>query len=124
MRSVRLLLTVSLLTGMTACTVQQVDPTADIPIISYQSDISLIMSTQCAVSGCHDGSSGELGSLLTYDDVMRYGGVEPGKPHNSRLYNTIRRYVGNVMPPAPNQPLSDEQIAAIYVWILQGAHNN
>lgn len=109
--------------GFMACTVTPVDPTADLPTISYSTDISPIISANCASSGCHDGN-GELGSLQTYDELIRYTDVQAGKPHNSNLYNIIRLYIGNVMPPKPNNHLTDEQIATIYVWILQGAKNN
>lgn len=110
---------------MSSCITQQVDPTADLPTISYQTDISPIISSNCASVGCHvGGSGGELFPLTTYDEVVRYCGVKAGKPHDSQLYNIIRLYTGGAMPPSPNDPLSDEQIASIYVWILQGANNN
>lgn len=110
--------------ALSSCAVQQVDPTADIPTLSFQTDISPIISANCALSGCHDGNGGEH-ALLSFDDVLSYGEVTPNKPHNSKIYEVIRLYSGeNAMPPAPNQPLTDQQIGAIYVWILQGAHNN
>ncbi len=113
-----------LLLALGACT-QQVDPSADIPVLSYQTDISPIISANCALtSGCHSGD-GELFPMLTYDDVINRCGVQPGKPHSSKLYDVIRLYSGeSAMPPPPSAPLTDEQIATIYVWILQGAKDN
>lgn len=121
--SVRLLVAALFIAGLSACTVQPVDPTADLPVLSYQTDISPIISANCASSGCHDGN-GDLGNLQTYDNLMSFCDVQPGKPHSSNLYKIIRSYTGNVMPPKPNSQLTDEQIATIYVWILQGAKNN
>ncbi|MCC6459047.1 MAG: hypothetical protein IT260_01170 [Saprospiraceae bacterium] len=124
MRHVILLPLLVVIVALSSCSVQQVDPTADIPTLSFQKDISPIVSANCALSGCHDGT-GEEPALLSFDDVMSYGEVTPGKPHDSKLYEVIRLYSGEeAMPPAPNQPLTDQQIGAIYVWILQGAHNN
>lgn len=125
MHSVKLIPLLAGLAFLSSCITQQVDPTADLPNISYQTDISPIISANCAYSGCHDGGGNELFSLATYDELIRHSGVKAGKPHDSRLYDVIRQYTGeSAMPPSPNEPLSDEQIATIYVWILQGAKNN
>lgn len=107
-----------------ACTVEPVDPSADIPVQSYQSDISPIISANCALAGCHGANDREF-PLLTYDDVIHYCEVRASKPHDSKLYEVIRLLGGeSAMPPKPNPPLTDKQIGAIYVWILQGAQNN
>jgi hypothetical protein len=111
-----------LVLALAACTTKQT-LSADLPVVSFQSDIQPIMSANCAVgSRCHSGSGGHLESLLTYTGVMRY--VTAGDAHGSPLYSTVRLYYGNVMPPSPNPHLSDDQIAKIYVWINQGAQNN
>lgn len=123
MRFLRLLFFLLLLWGMAAC-VQQVDPSVDIPAMSYQSDIAPIINGNCAIPGCHATGDEEF-PLETYDDVIHYCDVQAGKPHSSRLYKVIRKYIGgSAMPPKPNAPLTDEQIAMIYVWILQGAKDN
>ena len=110
---------------LASCTTEPVDPTADLPVISYQTDISPIISANCALaSGCHGGNSEEF-LLLSYDDVIKHCEVTPGKPHDSELYRVIRLFGGEkAMPPKPNVPLTDEQIGTIYLWILQGAKNN
>ena len=107
--------------ALVRCT-QQVDPSADIPTVSYSQEISPIISSNCALSGCHDGNSHEF-ALLSYSDLMHY--VTPADAHGSQLYEVIRLYSGErAMPPSPNTPLTDQQIASIYVWILQGALDN
>jgi hypothetical protein len=109
--------------ALSYCTTK-VDPTADIPVVPYSTDVSPIISANCASPSCHDGS-GHLFPLLTYDDVMNYCSVKSGDAHGSGLYQVIKSYIpGTVMPPKPNDPLTDAQIGSIYVWILQGAKNN
>ena len=123
MRRISFLCLTFLVLGASAC-VQQVDPSADIPVVSFKSDIAPMMSANCASTGCHTGG-GRLFSLQTYDEVIKNGDVQPGKPHSSALYNVVRKYTGeSAMPPKPNERLTDEQIGLIYVWILQGAKDN
>lgn len=109
-----------LLLGASACTTSIVPADPDIPVVSYQTDISPIIAANCALAdGCHDGNS-DLAPLLTHSDLLRY--VKPGDPYNSSLYTVIRSYTSDqAMPPKPSDPLTDKQIAQIYVWILQGA---
>ncbi len=105
-----------------ACTTT-IEPADNLPVVSFQSDISPILAANCALAdGCHGSSGGEF-PLVTYDQVSRY--VNAGDPYNSKLYESIRAYAGEgAMPPKPNSPLSDQQIGQIYVWILQGATDN
>jgi hypothetical protein len=110
-------------TGIAAC-VTEVEPAADIPAVGYRRDIAPIISANCGVPACHDGS-GEEASLLGYDNLIRNGGVKAGDARGSTLYEVIRLYAGEkAMPPTPYQALTDEQIGRIYVWILQDAKNN
>src|SRR5258708_27988002 len=89
------------------------------PIFTFNNDVSSIILNNCATAGCHDGTSRRR-PLMTYANVMYY--VTPGKPYNSNLFTTVIKLTGKKMP--PNGPLSDPQIRAIYVWILQGAKEN
>ena len=118
------LLTASLLfIGMIySCTTILVDPEVPIPTVSYQNDISPIIAANCGQPGCHGSEKTEKFNLLSYAELSKL--AVPYKPHNSKLNNVIRSYSGNVMPPKPNNPLSDTQIGQIYVWILQGATDN
>lgn len=117
------LLTLALLIGLaSACTTIIVEPDAAVPTVSYQNDIAPIIAANCAQSGCHGTDRPRKFSLLSYSELSRL--VVPNKPHSSELYNVIRLYEGGVMPPKPNESLSDMQIGQIYVWILQGATEN
>lgn len=105
-----------------SCTTITVEPDAPIPTVSYKNDIAPIIAANCAQSGCHGTEQTEKFNLLSYASLSRL--VTPNKPHNSKLYNVIRLYDSGAMPPSTQAPLSDVQIAQIYVWILQGATEN
>lgn len=105
-----------------SCTTITVEPDAPIPTLSYKKDIAPIIASNCGQSGCHGAERTEKFNLLSYSSLS--GLVQPNQPHNSSLYNVIRLYDSGAMPPSPNNPLSDVQIAQIYVWILQGATDN
>lgn len=87
--------------------------------ICFDSQVLPIIQSNCAKSGCHDGS-GEF-PLTTYEQILRK--VEPGKPNKSSLYKVMNTWQGapNFMPPSPSQPLSNAQITNIQLWIMEGA---
>lgn len=98
---------------------------ADTPTVCFQGEVYPIIKSNCAISGCHSASShGEGPVLAAYDNIRNY--VVPFKPNKSDLYNAITRKAGfeESMPPASRQPLTQEQIDKISIWILQGAENN
>lgn len=95
------------------------------PEVKFSTDINPIIIANCTQDGCHGSVNHEEFKLLTYDDVMNYGGVSAGNPHSSNLYSvisTLNKY--NIMPPPPIPALSDTQIKTVYLWIAQGAKNN
>jgi hypothetical protein len=100
-----------------ACTHDAVIP--DTPAISFASDISPLITSNCASSGCHDGTSHEF-SLIGYDAIKRK--VKAGNANGSSLYTRIAANGSGAMP--PNNPLTDDQVRLVYVWIMQGAKNN
>lgn len=89
--------------------------------VCYQTQIEPIINSNCAMSGCHDGT-GEAGSLTSYNDVMQY--VKPGKPDKSKLVQVITGKGEEFMPPASNSALTQDQINLIQQWILEGAGND
>lgn len=91
-------------------------------LISFETQILPIISSNCAFSGCHDAETAEDGVVLdTYDKIMKE--VKPGDPNDSELYESITDEPDDIMPPPPYNPLSQSQIRLIYDWIMQGAHN-
>lgn len=91
--------------------------------ICFESKIQPIINSNCAVSGCHDGSDGELPVLISYTDIMRE--VKAGKPGDSKLYEVLTKNQNSeeFMPPRPRTPLTSEQMTLIELWILEGAKN-
>ena len=93
------------------------DPTK----IYFQQQVLPILVSYCAKAGCHDNTSHKEGIILTsYNSAMSTGGVRPGYPNNSKLYNNIQN---GEMPPRGNPQLTQAQKDLIYNWILQGAEN-
>jgi len=91
--------------------------------ICFETQVQPIINSNCSVSGCHDGSDGELPVLITYNDIMRE--VKANKPNDSKLMEVITENPGSedYMPPSPRTPLTSEQIRLIETWILEGAQN-
>ncbi len=98
------------------------------PVISFGADIQPILAGNCQMSSCHassqNGGEARARPLDTYTDVMSNGGIVPYQAHSSSLYERVINESGNIMPPAPAQPLSQQQLLNIYLWIMQGANNN
>jgi hypothetical protein len=114
--SLTLLIILSVFSWFTSCT--HVANIANIPEVCFTSDILPIFTSNCAISGCHDGGGRESRlSLKSYSGISK--DVTPGNPAGSRLYQTIISKWGNLMP--PNKPLSLENRTKIRVWIEQGA---
>ena len=109
----------SLVIITTACRHKPVIP--DLPAISFGKDVQPIITANCALSGCHEAYTQK--SLADYNDVMRY--ITPGDAPKSQLYKSIISLGGiGTKPMPPSQPLSEEQLKLIYVWIMQGAKRN
>ena len=92
------------------------------PEVSFKHDVQSIVAGNCAISGCHTSSQGEQFSLIKYEEITSI--VKKGNARDSRLYQSITGKSANLMPPAPQALLTNEQIGLIYVWIEQGAKNN
>lgn len=92
-----------------------------IDTICFESDVLPIFQTNCAISGCHDGSTEEI-KYVDYESIMET--VTPNDAKDSKAYKSITdTWSEEFMPPLPRQPLSKEQRTLIYLWIEQGAKN-
>jgi len=91
--------------------------------VCFDSQVMLIINSNCNVSGCHNSGGGELPALNTYEDISRL--VKPGKPMESELHEVLTANPNSekFMPPKPKQALTSAQIDEISLWILQGAKN-
>ncbi|MGD2134623.1 MAG: hypothetical protein PVF27_00610 [Gemmatimonadales bacterium] len=104
-------------------------------------DVQPILTANCALSGCHAGSSPAQGMNLaegqthqnTVDvpssEAAGVDRIEPGQPDESYLVHKIQGTQtsvggsGSRMPLGGN-PLTQEQIDLIRAWIADGAGNN
>lgn len=92
----------------------------NVPYVSFSGRVLPIIQSNCAKSGCHDGNQF---SLRNYDEIRSR--ITPENAHASNLYqNMIYLEPSRVMPPPPDQPMSEQQLQTIYTWIMQGAKDN
>lgn len=84
--------------------------------VRYSNSIEMIISTNCAQSGCHVGPNG-IGDLdlSTYEDVKRIA-------ENGDLVGRITGTTGPIMPTSGALP--DCDIEKIERWVAAGAENN
>lgn len=88
--------------------------TCDTTTVTYSGSIQNIMTHNCAISGCHDGSN----ALARYN-LTSYNGVVQSISHG--LLDAINRN-GSVVPmPQTGAKLSDCDITKITTWVNDGA---
>lgn len=94
--------------------------------VYFENDILPLLLSNCAMSGCHDAGSAEEGVILTnYQNIIQTGGIRPGSPTESELFEKITESrLDKRMPPPPTPAFSSSQIELIRKWIAQGAKNN
>lgn len=109
--------------------------------ISLARDVQPIFTANCALSGCHAGSSPVLGQNLSaglaYASIVNvpaqeapgFFRVRPSLPDSSYLVHKIEGTQGELggsggRMPLGAPPLSVAEIATIRAWIAAGAPNN
>ncbi|MFT3844667.1 MAG: hypothetical protein QM725_06420 [Lacibacter sp.] len=91
--------------------------------VYFANEIFPLVSSTCAMSGCHDAVTHKDGvNLTTYANIMKY--VVPGNASNSKLYKEIVKTGSERMPPPPMAAWTSDQVAKLAKWINQGAANN
>jgi hypothetical protein len=113
--SLTLVILLALFSWFTSCT--HVANIANLPEVCFTADVLPIFTTNCAISGCHDGRGETQMALNNYTEISN--GVTAGNPAASRLYLSMIAKWSNIMPPA--KPLSLENREKIRIWIEQGA---
>jgi len=97
--------------------------------LSFTSDIQPILTTNCAISGCHSGSSPQgnftLESSKAYATLSKKGSgyIDVSDPKSSVLYSSIVS-ISNPMPPNGMQALSACDLKRIEIWMSEGAKDN
>lgn len=93
--------------------------------VSFSQEVMPIIQMGCQHAGCHGDSLNQEFKLVDYETVMSGGEIEPGKPHDSKLYEVITLPESDEDHMPRDRPsLSDRNIKLIYIWIAQGAKDN
>lgn len=131
-------------TGMTVITAsgdgQSGTATITVTTPSLASHVQPILSSSCALSGCHAGASPQQGmnlsSGLMHSNTVNIPSnesgldrIEPGQPNQSYLVHKIQGTQGTVggsgvQMPFGGPPLSQANIDIIRAWIADGAQDN
>lgn len=90
----------------------------------FANDVMPIIASNCAITGCHGGGSAQDGiELSTYEGILDI--IDVDDPVDSELIEVITEDdPDKIMPPPPNNQLTEEQISTLLAWISQGAQNN
>lgn len=114
-----------LITGLSGCYKDIIDPGPDPnappQFVSFKDNLIPIFTTNCALSGCHDGLSHNpaLTADKAYSSITSGGYISLSSPASSILYGEVK---SGDMP--PSGPLKPTDVQKIYDWIRNGAPNN
>jgi len=127
----KLLLVTGIIVLAQACTTKKDTPQpacANFPdSVSFKADIIPILTTNCAISGCHTTPNPQselnLSASVAYSQLLNVGDgyVTPGNPGTSVMYSSITN-PSQIMPPTGQ--MNSCTIDLIKIWIQQGAKNN
>ncbi len=96
----------------------------DPDIVYFEQDILPFFTARCGFSGCHDSGTNEDGVTLdNYNDIVADLDIFDDDWNDNELYEVIVENDPR-MPPDPYEPLTDDQIDMLFLWIQQGAPNN
>ncbi len=96
--------------------------------VSYFRDIRPIFQVHCL--GCHQPAKAMGEFVMTNFEGLLKGGesetaaVEPGKPDESNLLAQITPANGKAEMPKDKEPLAEDQIKRIRLWIAEGAQDD
>lgn len=104
-----------------------VDSTGCDPNTTYfVNDVLPILSSSCAMSGCHDAATAQDGVVLTdYGQITATADVRPGDADGSDLYEVLVESDPSkkMPPPSSGITLTGGQIQTVRDWIQSGAQN-
>jgi hypothetical protein len=91
--------------------------------VYFANTIQPLLNSMCAVPECHDVLTAESDVVLTnYSTIIQQ--VEPFDLNGSDLWDKGIMDENDPMPPSGSPQLTQEQIAQVQTWIMQGALNN
>lgn len=92
--------------------------------LCFQRDILPIFVSNCAKSGCHDAASHEDGYVLdNYANIIRRG-ITPGRPGNSKIWESVAEETGDDRMPKNAPALTALQLSLLNRWITEGAKDS
>ena len=104
------------LIGLDSCVYHDLPDSVCTEDMSFAEDIKPIISTKCAISGCHNG---DMGPDLNWTNFEQF---------SKRVQSGLVKYrvTHRIMPPSfsPEGPLTQDQINTIACWADQGGLNN
>jgi hypothetical protein len=123
MKSKLIIILIFLLGTLASCTKDTVKPTvlpSTTTAVKLSTDLQPLFSTNCAVSGCHDGNNMDpnLTAGSSYTAIMDAGVVDTTNPSNSTLYKKVN--TGGSMANYANPTFASK----VFQWIQEGAKNN
>ena len=87
--------------------------------VSFSEDVSPIIVSKCATTGCHNGDGDPSGPGADRN------WLDSDRLREQAKNGLVKSYVINrIMPPGSKPPLSQAEIDAIACWIDQGAQDN
>lgn len=89
--------------------------------VDFKNEVLPLITSKCAMPGCHNSPNGEDGVVLdSYAKIRRE--VSPGSLNNSELWEAITETDPDKMMPPPGSPqLTPAEKELIKKWIQQGA---
>jgi uncharacterized membrane protein len=102
-------------------------PPCDTEFVHFDNEIQPIITSNCAIPGCHDNlTPAGLIDLTNYDAMFASrvrGGplIIPGNSTNSPLFRAVRGWDLVFMPPLYNHQLTGAEKNLIGRWIREGA---
>jgi len=95
--------------------------------VYFVNTILPLLTSNCAMSGCHDaGTAADGVDFRNYAYIIQTGEVEPGNAGASELYEVLVEtdLDKKMPPPSSGLSLTNEEIQMVAQWINQGALNN
>lgn len=93
--------------------------------VYFNQQVLPILTSNCAMPGCHDAITHEEGIILdNYQNIRNTGGIKLSNPADSKIYKVMKLTdPGDRMPPPPQAAVPSDQQALLLKWIQQGALN-
>lgn len=102
-----------------------VETPCDPDVVYFVQDVLPLLVSSCGQATCHDAITHEKGIIIeSYESIMNSNDfVVAGNAGESEMIEVLFETGDDFMPPAPNAPLTNEQVNTLINWVNQGALN-